>query len=877
MMKGPIDAATLPSTPSELTDSLTAYKPQHAGWSPGAPVPYALVAAALDAVSATRSRLTKELVLTNAMRSVLALGSQAADIEAVAFLLSPAKDAQSGGHRLRPDWHPDNKPLGITHGAINAAILEATGASRSQLSAAYAKVRDSGDAAVIVRDGRGGGHQMLLVKPARLSAAGVHKTLLGLGTMSGTGVEKAKAAKLASLLRAAVGSELKWLVRSFVPHMACGISLEASVLPALAGAFLVHSTAVTSTAAAAAAAAAGRGGSDAALPVPSSASSSPSSLLPSPERIQRAQDAMRRGYSQRPDVRALIDVILECTTAGPSRDAGSSSDGEAASLHLLSQRLEAVCTLRAGVPSQPMLAKPCTSIADAIKMLRSGVSAPSQAVSVVAEYKYDGQRAQIHRTAEGAVRIFSRKLDDMTSKYPDVVAALRRSARSSGAFIVDAEIVPIQKVVATASANEVHGGGGETVAAAGADGGMAGVEAGVAATAADLPPEDEASTGHLGTFQSLSTRKRKNVTTANAAASSVAVCVVLFDLLMRGDASLLHSDLRARQRALREEFAPLPSLVSFATSIELRVGGPSVGVPSVAASARTSTEGAATGAPSSDDAGRSDGGGGSSPGDDAAAAIEAALRRAVEAGCEGLMLKRLDDGYEPSWGTRRSDAWVKCKKDYIEGMGDSVDLVPIGGWRGQGRKKRWVSPWLMATYDARSGTLGSVCRVMSGFSDAFYRANTIKYLGKEMGVDDDAAESDGADGDGGDGDGAEAADDGVDGEDEGLQLFDEDGDGNGGGGGSALLLDAPAAGVETGERAQFWFEPCEVWELRGADVTVSPVHMAAAGLVHSTRGLSMRFPRFVRKRDDKRLADATTPQQLAALYLKQTQGQAAEP
>ena len=127
MMKGPIDAATLPSTPSELTDSLTAYKPQHAGWSPGAPVPYALVAAALDAVSATRSRLTKELVLTNAMRSVLALGSQAADIEAVAFLLSPAKDAQSGGHRLRPDWHPDNKPLGITHGAINAAISRSDG------------------------------------------------------------------------------------------------------------------------------------------------------------------------------------------------------------------------------------------------------------------------------------------------------------------------------------------------------------------------------------------------------------------------------------------------------------------------------------------------------------------------------------------------------------------------------------------------------------------------------------------------------------------------------------------------------------------------------------------------------------------------------
>ena len=73
-----------------------------------------------------------------------------------------------------------------------------------------------------------------------------------------------------------------------------------------------------------------------------------------------------------------------------------------------------------------------------------------------------------------------------------------------------------------------------------------------------------------------------------------------------------------------------------------------------------------------------------------------------------------------------------CVLADIEGMGDSLDLVPIGGWRGQGRKKRWVSPWLMATYDARTGTLGSVCRVMSGFTDAFYKENTIKYLGSEI-------------------------------------------------------------------------------------------------------------------------------------------------
>ena len=46
------------------------------------------------------------------------------------------------------------------------------------------------------------------------------------------------------------------------------------------------------------------------------------------------------------------------------------------------------------------------------------------------------------------------------------------------------------------------------------------------------------------------------------------------------------------------------------------------------------------------------------------------LQAAVAAGCEGLMVKRLDSTYEPS--TKRWDSWLKLKKDYVDGMGDSL-------------------------------------------------------------------------------------------------------------------------------------------------------------------------------------------------------------
>ncbi len=57
------------------------------------------------------------------------------------------------------------------------------------------------------------------------------------------------------------------------------------------------------------------------------------------------------------------------------------------------------------------------------------------------EYKYDGVRVQAHIEA-GQVKLFSRRLEDLTEQFPDVAKALK-SAFSSASAILEGECVPV--------------------------------------------------------------------------------------------------------------------------------------------------------------------------------------------------------------------------------------------------------------------------------------------------------------------------------------------------------------------------------------------------------------------------------------------------
>jgi DNA ligase-1 len=74
-----------------------------------------------------------------------------------------------------------------------------------------------------------------------------------------------------------------------------------------------------------------------------------------------------------------------------------------------------------------------------------------------------------------------------------------------------------------------------------------------------------------------------------------------------------------------------------------------------------------------------------------------------------------------------------------------------------------------------------------------------------------------------------------------------------------------------------WFEASVVWELQAADLSQSSVHKGAIGRIDGGRGIGLRFPRFIRERDDKKPENCTNAEQIADMYLSQDLGEGNNP
>jgi len=83
-------------------------------------------------------------------------------------------------------------------------------------------------------------------------------------------------------------------------------------------------------------------------------------------------------------------------------------------------------------PVKPMLAEMAYSVEEVFREMKPPVAF---------EYKFDGARVQIHRS-EDKVRVFSRRLSDVTESIPEVVRLVKKELRAEAA-VLDAELIAV--------------------------------------------------------------------------------------------------------------------------------------------------------------------------------------------------------------------------------------------------------------------------------------------------------------------------------------------------------------------------------------------------------------------------------------------------
>jgi DNA ligase-1 len=85
-----------------------------------------------------------------------------------------------------------------------------------------------------------------------------------------------------------------------------------------------------------------------------------------------------------------------------------------------------------------------------------------------------------------------------------------------------------------------------------------------------------------------------------------------------------------------------------------------------------------------------------------------------------------------------------------------------------------------------------------------------------------------------------------------------------------FIIKEPPRNYDVGNvSVDVWFEPKMVWEVKTADLSQSPIYTAANNLTDDERGISLRFPRYIRTRPDKKPEECTSSSDILRMFKDQ--------
>ena len=364
--------------------------------------------------------------------------------------------------RLAPAW--EGVELGIGDSILMKAIGVSCGRSVAQIKSDTEKL---GDLGLVAEQSRGG--QRTMFQPAILTVPAVFRKLREIAAITGASSGSKKVDLIQSVLVACRGSEARYVIRSLAGKLRIGMA-EQSVLQALA-----QATVQTPL------------GQEFPPEVHTSYRHTDTDKFK--EVLKKEDLKLKTAYCECPSYDILVPALL----------AGGVDS------------LAATCKLTPGIPLKPMLAHPTKGVQEVLTRFEN--------CAFTCEWKYDGERAQVHLHEDGTVNIFSRNQEDNTSKYPDIISRLPKClGKDVKSAVLDCEAVAWDR-----------------------------------------------QTKVIQPFQVLSTRKRKDAVEDEI---KVQVCLFAFDLLYLNGEALVTKPFKERREMLRNNFVLVENEFQYAKSAD---------------------------------------------------------------------------------------------------------------------------------------------------------------------------------------------------------------------------------------------------------------------------------------------------------------------